>query len=62
MAAFELNARRQQKIIANGSLRCQGLLINNPINLGRLEKLTLTTDCVYSVNSKRDLNHDYGNA
>ena len=59
-AAFEANARRQQKITAKGSLRCQGPLTNIPINPGRLEKLMLTTDCAYVVYSRRDLSHDYG--
>ena len=53
-AAFEGNARRQRKITAKCSLRCQGPLTNIPINHGRLEKLILTTDCVYTVNSRRD--------
>ena len=61
-ATFEANARRQRKITAKGSLRCQGPPTNIPINPGRLEKLILRTDCVYIVNGRRDLNHDYGNA
>ena len=46
-AAVEANARKKRKTTAKGRLRCQGLLANIPINPGRLEKLILTTDCVY---------------
>ena len=61
-AAVEANARKKREITAKGSLRYYGLLTNIPINSERLEKLILTTDCVYIINSGRDLNHDYGNA
>ena len=47
--AFEANARRQRTITAKGSLRCQGPLTHIPINPGRLEKLILMTDCVYTA-------------
>ena len=39
----------QETKITAKSLRCRGPLQNIPINPGRLEKLTLTTDCVFIV-------------
>ena len=46
--------------IREGLLCAKG--VEPPRGRGSLEKLILTTDCVYIINSRRDLNHGYGNA
>ena len=61
-AAVEANARKKRKIIEKAVYEAKGPSQISRLIPDALKKLIMTTDCVYVINGRRYLNHDYGNA